>query len=199
MLLLILAALWVALLLPPHLRNRAESRPADSIGDFRQQLRVLDRIGPTAVSPANSLRGARQPVPPFGLGRPSRRMASDLVAARRYAEARAATATGPPELRRHSAQRRRRDILLSLVTFTGLSGIVGFVPGLSAVWMIAAVVGVATVLYVGLLVHMRNRSTEREMKLRYLPGGGGLGGVGGVESARRGEPQPALLYRRSAN
>ena len=101
-------------------------------------------------------------------------------------------------MRRHSAQRRRRDILFSLVTLTGLSAIVGFVPGLSAVWLVTAVVGVATVLYVTLLVHMRNQAAEREMKVRFLPRPGSGVGVG-VDGGRQAEPQPALLYRRSAN
>jgi hypothetical protein len=178
------------LLLPPHLRNRAESRAADSIGDFRHQLRVLDRIGPTAVNPANSLRGIRNSVPAFGPGRPAApRLASEVVAARRTAAARAAT---PEVMRRRASQRRRRDILFSLIGLTGLSGIVGFVPGLSAVWLVTAVVGLALALYVVLLVNMRNRAAEREMKLRFLPGGAGRDG-------RHGEPQPALLLRRSAN
>ena len=65
MVLLILAALWAALLVPPYLRNRAENRPADSIGDFRHQLRVLQRTGPSSVAPANRLFGPAPSVPPY--------------------------------------------------------------------------------------------------------------------------------------
>ena len=41
--LFILAAVWAAVLLPPWLQNRSESRPADSITSFRRQLSVLSR------------------------------------------------------------------------------------------------------------------------------------------------------------
>ena len=47
--LFILAAVWAAVLLPPWLQNRSESRPADSITSFRRQLSVLSpfqRLGP---------------------------------------------------------------------------------------------------------------------------------------------------------
>jgi len=196
-LLLILAALWVALLLPPHLRNRAENRPADSIGDFGHQLRVLDRIGPAVVSPANSLRGARRPTPSLGLGLrgPSagRPLATDVVAARRYAAARAVS---PEGMRRRASQRRRRDILFSLVGLTGLSAIIGFVPGMSVMWLVTGVVGVALVLYVGLLLHMRNRAAEREMKVSFLPARGARARVGAPDPSPA--PAPAFAYRRSA-
>ena len=194
MLLLILAALWVALLLPPHLKNRAENRPADSIGDFRHQLRVLDRIGPTAVSPANALRGARRPVPSLGLGlRPpvSGHLAAEVVAARRYAAARAMSSDA---IRRRSSQRRRRDILFSLVGLCGLSLIIGFVPGLSVLWFVSAGVGVLLVFYVGLLVQMRNRAAERDMKVHFMPARGARVGASDPSPA----PAPAFAYRRAA-
>ncbi|HVL27065.1 MAG TPA: hypothetical protein VM390_02875 [Acidimicrobiales bacterium] len=44
--LLILAVIWAAVLIPPFLRARAEGRPADSITDFHRQLSVLRRTGP---------------------------------------------------------------------------------------------------------------------------------------------------------
>lgn len=53
--LVFLAILWAAVLVPPYLRSRAEARPADSIVSFRQQLAVLERTTPgrtaRAVSP----------------------------------------------------------------------------------------------------------------------------------------------------
>ena len=41
--LVILAAIWAAVLLPPFLQSRSENRPADSISTFRNQLHVLER------------------------------------------------------------------------------------------------------------------------------------------------------------
>jgi Flp pilus assembly protein TadB len=41
--LFILAVIWAAVLLPPYLQSRSESRPADSITSFQRQLSVLER------------------------------------------------------------------------------------------------------------------------------------------------------------
>jgi hypothetical protein len=49
--LLILAVIWAAVLLPPYLQNRSESRPADSISSFQHQLSVLERRA-VMVNPA---------------------------------------------------------------------------------------------------------------------------------------------------
>ena len=175
MVLLILAALWAALLVPPYLRNRAENRPADSIGDFRHQLRVLQRTGPSSVAPANRLWGPSPAVPPYAP------YAAGLRPGFRPISAAA--------MRRRATQRRRRDIFLSLLALTSLSGVCGFVPGLSAVWYLTGVMAVALVAYVLLLVRMRNLAAEREMKLRFLP----------REQADHGAPAPAYVMRRTVN
>lgn len=62
MLLLILAAIWAAVLLPPWLQNRRERRPNDSIVSFRSQMGVLQRAtpgGPMAVGYGPSFRMSR--------------------------------------------------------------------------------------------------------------------------------------------
>ena len=46
MVLVVLAIVWAAVLIPPWLRNRAEGRPGDSIGAFHRQLTTLERTGP---------------------------------------------------------------------------------------------------------------------------------------------------------
>src|SRR5205823_14983031 len=151
---------------------RAENRPADSIGDFRHQLRVLQRTGPSSVAPANRLWGPAPSVPPY---------APYAVGLRR--------SMSPSAMRRRAAQRRRRDIFLSLLALTSLSGVCGFVPGLSAVWYLTGVMAVALVGYVLLLVRMRNLAAEREMKLRFLPH---------PDRSER-EAAPAYVMRHSAN
>lgn len=50
MVLLLLAAIWAAFLLPPILRARSEVRPNGSITDFRRQLGVLARTTPGSVA-----------------------------------------------------------------------------------------------------------------------------------------------------
>jgi len=44
--LLILAVMWLAVLLPPALRRRYESRPGASIGAFQRQLMVISQTTP---------------------------------------------------------------------------------------------------------------------------------------------------------
>src|SRR5205807_5282983 len=66
--LLILAVVWAAVLVPPWLRNRADARPADSITAFRHRLRVLERTGPPGsvqhTGFASSFRAPTGPVTP---------------------------------------------------------------------------------------------------------------------------------------
>ena len=185
MVLLILAALWAALLVPPYLRNRAENRPADSIGDFRRKLRVLERSGPVSVAPANRLWGPASPIPPYMSPRTSP-FGPGYV--RRGASVRPLSQEA---MRRRAAQRRRRDIFLSLLAMTVLSGLCGLVPGLSAVLYLAGVMFVALCAYVVLLVRLRNEAAERDMKLRFLPTAAGAPGGPAAE--------PAYVLRRSAN
>lgn len=52
MVLVVLAAIWAAVLLPPYLQKRRAFHPHASIGDFRNQLAVLQRTGdPHAPAP----------------------------------------------------------------------------------------------------------------------------------------------------
>ena len=57
--LLAVAAVWAAVIVPPLLRSRVESRPNSSVTDFRRQLSTLQRAVPT-----------RTMVPMRGMARP---------------------------------------------------------------------------------------------------------------------------------
>lgn len=182
MVLLLLAVLWAAVLTPAFLRNRAESRSADSIGDFRRQLGVLQRTGPNLVRPANRLRlgearpanavplrstaspyGERESVAGYGYGHPQR-----------------------PATSRTRSQRRRRDVLLMLLGGFGVTLLGGVV--MHTLWALTAVIAVASLAYMAMLVRMRQVTAEREMKLAYLP-----------RPAPMPSPEPAMLLRRSVN
>jgi hypothetical protein len=168
----LLAVVWIAVLAPPLLRKGAETRRADSIGDFRRQLVVLQRTGPSVISPANT-RVDRQ----FGSPAPAYTApASPVVRAPR--QSREATL---------SARRRRRNVLVTLTLTTLLLVVLGAVPGMHLLLAVAAVSAVLLVLYVSLLVRMRNAAAEREMKLSFLPGPAAYAAPG------------APLLRRSAN
>jgi len=66
--LLVVAAVWVAVLVPPLLRSRLENRPNSSVSDFRAQLSSLQRAMPS--SRAVSMRSMARPLAPSPLARP---------------------------------------------------------------------------------------------------------------------------------
>ena len=169
MVLLLLAVVWSAVLAPPLLRRGAESRRADSIGDFRKQLGVLQRTGPKVIAPAHR-RVEHRPAP---------------AAPARAAVTRPTRPAPPMPGSRSKTLKRRRDVLVGLVGSTGLTLVVGVVPGMHLVLAVAGVLAALLVAYVAVLVRMRNAAAERDMKLRFLPGTAGADG--------------AVLLRRSAN
>jgi hypothetical protein len=170
--LIVLAAVWAAFLLPPILRARAEHRPSGSISDFRKQLHVLARTSPTtSISAAASRRVV--PMRP----RPT-------ASASAYAYGRPAQ---PLRLgRSRQSIKRRRDIFLGLLVAMGGSLVLGLLPPLRALWLVHVVLDVVFVAYVAALIYLRNLAAERDMKVRFLP-------------PAVATPEPALLYRRSAN
>lgn len=67
--LLVVAAAWAAVLIPPLLRSRIENRPNSSVTDFRNQLSSLQRAMPSrSVGP---IRGMARPLAPSPLSRPA--------------------------------------------------------------------------------------------------------------------------------
>jgi hypothetical protein len=167
---LLLVIMWVAAGVF-YFRGRPESRSADSIHSFRRQLRVLERAGPVAIDPAHRLRSAGSPLE---AGTPS--ALGQVLAATPSAGA----------ARRRQIQKRRRDLFFGLCLGVAGSLVLGFIPGLHVMWILAAVLAVALLGYVGLLVQVRNHTAERAMKVRFLP-------------HAVSTPEPALLLRRSAN
>jgi hypothetical protein len=178
--LLILAAIWAAVLLPPWLQNRRENRPGDSIASFRNQLSVLERATPGMRS--SDARITRLPHAP----RPAQPAARSASLARPATVLSPQSGNGLAPLRRSEVRRRRRDVFLTLLGAVGLTFVLALVLG-GPVWGLHLVVDVLFVGYVAMLVKVQQQTAEREMKLRYLPGATGR------------QPEPALLLRRSAN
>ena len=150
MVILALAMIWAAVLVPPTLRARAEARPGASIGRFRRELGVLQRTSPTVVRPADTLRYRSYAAAPT----PTYRMA------RSYS---------PEAARRARTLRRRRDVLLTLLAAMAGTLVLGFLPGLRPLLGLHVVLDLLLAGYVALLVRARNIAAEREMKLRFLP------------------------------
>lgn len=145
MVLLILAVIWAAVLIPPALKNRAESSPVDSIGNFRRQLNTLQRTGPSAgPSPAHRI----APYSSTGV---------------------ATVAVRSQSLTLSEARARRRMILSALAAAVPVTFLMAVFSG-GIVWMVQLMVDLALGAYVAMLVKVRNEAAEREMKVRFLPG-----------------------------
>ena len=149
MVLVILAVIWAAVLLPPYLQNRSESRPADSISTFRNQLHVLERRSTGTGSPLPETPGppdgSRPPAPPYG---------------------RSMGAVDRARLARMDAKKRRRDILVTLLAAAGLTLVLGLL--MPPVLLLHVVIDALLGAYVALLVRQRRIAEERSMKVRYL-------------------------------
>ncbi len=169
MVLIVLAAVWAAFLLPPVLRARSEHRPSGSISDFRRQLHVLARTTPIVVGTAPGI-GERRP--PAG---------ARVVPIRPGLAPITAPPIGLRLGRRPSTVKRRRDIFVGLLVAMAGSLVLGVVPPLRLLWTIHILIDVAFVAYVGALVYLRSQEAETP-RVQFMAG-----------------PEPALLLRRSAN
>lgn len=166
MVLLLLALIWGALLVS-WLRSRSATTFSDPVGTFRRHLQVLERATPTTVRPANRLvdprdRLGREPIRRDALARPPA-LRGPLPAGRTRP-----VAANSGALRRRQAQKRRRDVFFALVAGTVGSLALALLPGLSIMWSVQVLFDVLLGSYVAILVHLRNRAAEREMKLRYM-------------------------------
>jgi hypothetical protein len=141
--LFILAVIWAAVLLPPYLQNRSESRPADSISSFQRQLSVLERRA-VVVNP--SLQRSNAP-----------------------RSARAQTTYAPmTRVSRSEAKKRRRDVLFTLAGAAAVTLVLAFMLG-GLVWGLHLACDLMLGAYVVLLAQAQQRATERDAKVRYLP------------------------------
>jgi hypothetical protein len=145
LILVVLAVVWVAVLVPPFLRGRREGRPGDSINSFRQQLNVLERAAP-ATRPAfpSSVMTRQAPVrvPPRSYVAPA------TIASRRR------------------ARQRRRQVLQVLVGCVLLTGALAATAG-GVFFLVNLVVDVALVAYLGLLIQMQRIAAVQYSALRY--------------------------------
>ena len=172
----ILAAIWAAVLLPPYLQNRRETRPGDSIAMFRTQLSVLERTTPGASrsSLARLDVGRYEPpryVPPTARRAPSSRRTPSQAA-----------------MRRAEVRRRRRDVFLTLLGAVGVTFLLAIVFG-GSVWVVHLLVDVAFLGYVAMLISIQQQAMDRDDKVRYID----------LDAPRRTAPEPQLLLRRSGS
>jgi hypothetical protein len=145
--LVILAVIWAAVLLPPYLQGRSDSRPADSISSFQKQLSVLEHRAMVSSPRPTGRQGE------LGL---------------RPVAARYAPISSVPRMTRLEAQKRRRDVLFTLAGAVGISFLMALLLG-GPVWGLQLACDALLGGYVYLLVQMAQQATERDTKVRYLP------------------------------
>ncbi len=138
--LVILAVVWAAVLVPPFVRNRRDARPDNSVVSFRAQLSTLER-----ATPGTSLRS-------ISSGSSSSIGAPML----------------PVHMTRRDVKRRRRDVLVGLLgasvfTFALLVTLGGALVTLA---FLASASGLGA--YVYALRQLQLRSMERVAKVRPL-------------------------------
>ncbi len=185
-----LAIIWAAVLVPPALRRWLERRAADSISEFDRQLAVLERSRPGTARRAPDRFRTRGPAPSpavlpgAGVASLSAHRARINGGLRPQASGSALASYRRHASSRRRALRRRRDILVGLLATSALTLVLGVLPVLRTMLLVHVVVDVLLVAYVALLIRQRTLAAEREMKVRFLPGPRAM--------------EPALL-RRSVN
>jgi hypothetical protein len=174
--LLVVAAAWAAVLIPPLLRSRIENRPNSSVSDFRRQLNRLQSSVPARAG--GSMRPVGRPLAPSPLyrqaatGRPGVRTASrqapgHLSPAAHYSPARGDHSGA---MRRHSdvamrrmspaAERRRRrtNVLFSLVMLSGSTLFLAATTKATLMLYLFAISFLALCGYIYLLAQIRQRN-----------------------------------------
>jgi hypothetical protein len=167
--LLVVAAAWAAVLIPPLLRSRVENRPNSSVSDFRRQLNRLQSSVPARAG--GSMRPVGRPLAPSPLyrqaapGRPGVRTATPRTPARNSVGVDHSTA-----MRRHSevamrrmspaVQRRRRraNVLFSLVMVSGSTLFLAATTKATVMLYLFAIAFLALCGYVYLLAQIRQRN-----------------------------------------
>ncbi len=96
--LLVVAAAWAAVLIPPLLRSRIENRPNSSVTDFRRQLNRLQNTVPSRA--AGPMHGLARPLAASPLQRPAAAGRPGVAAPRAHGRT-ATLAPSAPRTRSH--------------------------------------------------------------------------------------------------
>ncbi|MEX0665818.1 MAG: hypothetical protein WD598_13770 [Acidimicrobiia bacterium] len=148
---LVLAILWAAVLVPPILRSRAESGAAGGISDFFGRMR--EGLGHRAHGGDPSL-PALQPI----MGPVSPMGGSPMM----YPGAPVGPVQVPGGM--SPAQRRRRDVLVGLLGAVGITLVMALFSSGVAFWVLHLLADVLLVGYVYLLLQRKARSRGGERR-----------------------------------
>ena len=178
--LLFVAAVWAAVIIPPLLRSRSDNRPNSSVTDFRRQLSTLQRAVPTRTMVP--MRGMARPLtqaPPapsaytYGHAGQVRRAAAPQR--EHYQTATLDRRPAPAEQQQHHRQmhlhrvsqrelvrRRRMNVLFMLVVTVGISGFLAATTHASAMVFLFGVSFISLCGYCYKLAQIRSYELDRQ-------------------------------------
>jgi hypothetical protein len=145
--LLVLAALWAVVLVPPLMRARG-ARSVDSVGAFRHRLGVLGRTHHGRRVPSVAVAATHPSVRPYG----------------------ALPAAHAPRVSPALAK-RRRDVLATLAAASLVLLAGAALAHETIFWFLFLVCAGLLVAYVVMLARVQRLAAERASKVRYLPRG----------------------------
>jgi hypothetical protein len=173
--LIVVAAAWAAVLLPPLLRSRMDARPGSSVSSFRRQLTSLQRSVPgSGVSPMRSMARplAGSPTRP-GYGPVQRTNSTQarrggVVAVDPYDMRTARAGQGQrraaPARTTTAAKQRRQNILMGLLIATVGTGLLAFTTAASSMKYAFALSICLLIGYVYLLLQAKRSEDERSVR-----------------------------------
>jgi len=183
-----LAALWAAVLLPDILRRRSTRRTGDSISSFSHHLSVLERSNPLAGSVRRSPRIARParparhshpnvvPIAPhvarprpgaLGSAQRSPRPAAGPTGRGPVSAAHTRGSARPEGMTRSQAQQRRQDVIVAL-SAAALLTLLATVAFGGAILYLHLLVDLLFVAYLGLLLLAPRRAAKPASQVTYL-------------------------------
>ena len=179
--LLAVAAVWAAVIVPPLLRSRVENRPNSSVTDFRRQLSTLQRAVPTRTMVP--MRGMARPLTQApqqrqgmhghpgqvrrAAGQQPGRQAMQGATLRSHGNVPADQTAGHRTMHLHKVsqremvRRRRANVLFVLVVTVGITGFLAASTHASAMVYAFAFSFVSLCGYCYKLVQIRNSEMDR--------------------------------------
>ena len=137
---LVLALIWAAVLIPPIVRARAHQPRSDSVGDFHHRLSMLGHTNGTHRSRPERLSLARPAFAPVA----------------------------PRPGRQSQTQKRRRDILFILLGVCAGTLFLAVLSRMTAMFVAHLLADALLAGYVYLLIQYRHRASEQQSKVRFL-------------------------------
>jgi hypothetical protein len=180
LILLVVGAVWLAVLVPPLMRSRGESRPDSSVDHFRRRLAILQKSTPARIHPMQSaarpLAGPRA-VSGLNYSRTATRIDAPATRLRRSGldtsarldrgdRSAALERRSAPRSSRPSLRQRRESVVKALFSVSLASGVLAYMARSTALMYVCALSVVALVGYCGQLLRLR-REAELYANRRY--------------------------------